>query len=141
MIVEPCLTICYFCWFNSYLHGRIFWQFCNYKFKKYPLEQYHSPINSYSKVQRNNDFKRMRRLITPLACFRNILPDFNFTESGTWTDWEHYVTTKSYKRSLNRTEPEKIILTSFPNLTLASIIQIILATNSSKQFKKWYSIL
>ena len=70
----------------------------------------------------------MRRLITPLACFRNILPDFNFTESETWTDKETYETTKNYKRSLTRTEPEKIFLASFPNLILTRVIRGILAT-------------
>ena len=126
--VEPCLTNCSFYWSDSYLHDRLFLKFCNLKFKKHPSEQYYSTINSYSKVQRNHGFKRMKRLITSLACFRNILHDFNFTESEIWTDKEHYETVKKYERSLNRTEAEKIILASFPNLTLTRVSRSILAT-------------
>ena len=119
--VEPCLTICSFCWSDSCLHGRLLWQFCNLKFKKHPSEQNCSTINSYSNVHRNHAFKRMRRLNMSLAWFRNFLPNFNFTESETWTDKEHYETTKNYKRSLNRTEPEKVILSSFANLILTML--------------------
>ena len=75
----------------------------------------------------------MRRLITSSACFRNILPDFNFTESETWTDRKHDETTENYKTSLNRTEPEKIILASFPNLILTRVIRSILATTIDVQ--------
>ena len=127
-MVEPCLTICSSCWSDSYLHGRPFRQHCILKFKKHPSEQYYSTINSYSNVKRNHALKRIRRLITSLTWFRNIIPDFNLTELETWTGREHYETTKSYKRSWKRTEPEKIILASFTNLILTRVIRSMMAT-------------
>ena len=111
MIVEPCLIICSFCWSDSYLHGRLFWQFCNYKFKEHPSEQYYSPINVYSNVQRNHGFKRMRGLITSLACFRNILADF--TLNWYWTLWNNKKLEEIFKSY--RTGKNYLGLISKPN--------------------------